>query len=133
MKIGFGRDANWQAHLDSATHSKNKRLSIKPSRTFSTQSPKVWPRKTALIPQMPGQLKRLPSFLILHCPCCDSPGCYLTVRLAQISLFTLLNLFYIYYHLRCQGLIQKPAGGWFCDDECKRNARFTVQKWRRQK
>jgi len=27
--------------------------------------------------------------------CCDSPGCYLTVRLAQISPFTLLNSFYI--------------------------------------
>jgi len=34
VKIGFGRDTNWQAHLDSATHSKNERLSIKPSKSI---------------------------------------------------------------------------------------------------
>lgn len=39
---------------------------------------------------------------------CDSPGCYLV------------------YHLTCRGLIEKPSGGWFCDDECKRNAGFRV-------
>ncbi|KAF8226536.1 hypothetical protein L208DRAFT_1406855 [Tricholoma matsutake] len=39
---------------------------------------------------------------------CDSPGCYLV------------------YHLTCHGLIEKPSGGWFCDDECKRNVGFRV-------
>jgi len=34
VKIGFGRDTNWQAHLDSATHSKNDCLSIKPSKSI---------------------------------------------------------------------------------------------------
>jgi len=34
VKIGFGGDANWQAHLDSATHSKNEHLSIKPSKSI---------------------------------------------------------------------------------------------------
>ncbi|KDR81053.1 hypothetical protein GALMADRAFT_91766 [Galerina marginata CBS 339.88] len=37
---------------------------------------------------------------------CDAPGCALT------------------YHLSCQGLFEKPTGGWFCDDECKKNAGF---------
>lgn len=42
----------------------------------------------------------------------DSPGCHLV------------------YHLTCQGLVAKPVGGWFCDDECQRNAGFTVCKCR---
>ena len=31
------------------------------------------------------------------------------------------------YHLSCQGLFDKPVGGWFCnDDECKKNAGYQV-------
>lgn len=66
---------------------------------------------------------------------CDSPGCYLVV-----SLFHFTDYDYqkdspseiIQYHLTCRGLVKKPAGRWFCDDECRRNAGFTVRKRRRR-
>ncbi|KAF9547125.1 hypothetical protein CPC08DRAFT_729779 [Agrocybe pediades] len=40
--------------------------------------------------------------------CCQAPGCGLK------------------YHLRCRGLLEKPSGNWFCDDDCKENAGFRV-------
>ncbi|GJE96780.1 hypothetical protein PsYK624_129860 [Phanerochaete sordida] len=35
------------------------------------------------------------------------------------------------YHLACRGLLERPIGGWFCDDECTENAGFRVAKRRR--
>ncbi|GJE96106.1 hypothetical protein PsYK624_122990 [Phanerochaete sordida] len=35
------------------------------------------------------------------------------------------------YHLACRGLLERPIGGWFCDDECTENAGFRVTKRRR--
>ena len=32
------------------------------------------------------------------------------------------------FHLSCQGLLEKPAGGWFCDRDCRENAGFRVGK-----
>ena len=37
--------------------------------------------------------------------------------------------------ISCQGLFNKLVGGWFCDDECKKNAGYRVgggQKRRRR-
>ena len=37
--------------------------------------------------------------------------------------------------MTCRGELSKPQGGWFCDDECKKNAGFRVgnaQKRRRK-
>ena len=31
------------------------------------------------------------------------------------------------YHLLCQGLVDKPVGGWFCNNECKKNAGYRVE------
>ncbi|KAF8811359.1 hypothetical protein BYT27DRAFT_7089776, partial [Phlegmacium glaucopus] len=47
--------------------------------------------------------------------CCDAPGCGLT------------------YHLTCQGLFEKPSGGWFCDDECRKNAGWRVGSRKRRR
>ncbi|KAF9536886.1 hypothetical protein CPC08DRAFT_771425 [Agrocybe pediades] len=46
---------------------------------------------------------------------CDAPGCELT------------------YHLSCQGLLVRPTGGWFCDDDCKKNAGFRVGSRKRRR
>ncbi|KAF8908218.1 hypothetical protein CPB84DRAFT_1744383 [Gymnopilus junonius] len=37
------------------------------------------------------------------------------------------------YHLSYQGKLEKPIGGWFCDDECKKNAGFTVRNAKRRR
>jgi len=75
-----------------------------------------------LIAAPPLSLIRKISFVVIHQ---DIILWY--YRISQIDSSTLLNLF-IKYHLTCQALILKPAGGWFCDDECKWNAGFTVRK-----
>ena len=63
---------------------------------------------------------------------CDAPGCGLTV--SYILHCYNLDLPHIQYHLTCQGLFEKPSGGWFCDDECRKNAGWQVggQKHRRR-
>ena len=64
---------------------------------------------------------------------CDSPGCYLVVSQLNFATHSRdLPAVIIQYHLTCRGLVEKPAGGWFCDDDCRRNAGFTVRKRRRR-
>ena len=67
---------------------------------------------------------------LLHC---DAPGCCLTVSV--LSGFGGLNLLIMrpQYHLSCQGLFDKPVGGWFCDDECKKNAGYRVGGGRKRR
>ena len=62
---------------------------------------------------------------------CNAPGCGLTVSDSSFT-FSLLNLSWTQYHLTCQGLFEKPPGGWFCDDECKKNSGWQVGKRRRR-
>jgi len=65
VKIGFGGDANWQAHLDSTTHSKNERLSIKPSKSiknFFNSKPKGLASENSPCSSDAGAAKA-PSFL----------------------------------------------------------------------
>ena len=39
-----------------------------------------------------------------------------------------LIIFYSQYHMTCRGELSKPQWGWFCDDECKKNAGFGIGK-----
>ena len=57
---------------------------------------------------------------------CNAPGCNLTVCKCTNIIFSLvvltkLIIFYSQYHMTCRGELSKPQGGWFCDDECKKN------------
>ena len=57
---------------------------------------------------------------------CNAPGCNLTVCKCTNIIFPLvvltkLIIFYSQYHMTCRGELSKPQGGWFCDDECKKN------------
>jgi hypothetical protein len=63
---------------------------------------------------------------------CNAPGCGLTVSDSTFT-FSLLNLPWTQYHLTCQGLFEKPSGGWFCDDECKKNAGWRVGSRKRRR
>jgi hypothetical protein len=40
----------------------------------------------------------------------------------------LLMFLLFQFHLSCQGLLEKPSGGWFCDSDCRENAGFRVGK-----
>ena len=55
---------------------------------------------------------------------CDAPGCHLTVSV--LTGFGRLNLVIMspQYHLPCQGLFDKSVGGWFCNNECQKNAGY---------
>ena len=67
---------------------------------------------------------------------CNAPGCNLTVRKCGPHIFPLtskLTIFYSQYHMTCRGELSKPQGGWFCDDECKKNAVFRVGKARKRR
>ena len=35
--------------------------------------------------------------------------------------------------MTCRGELSKPQGGWFCDDDCKKNAGFRVGKARKRR
>ena len=63
---------------------------------------------------------------------CNAPGCNLTVCKRAHTIFPLvlikLIIFYSQYHMACRGELSKPQGGWFCDDECKKNAGFYIRK-----
>ena len=63
---------------------------------------------------------------------CNAPGCNLTVCKRAHTIFPLvlskLIIFYSQYHMACRGELSKPQGGWFCDDECKKNAGFHIGK-----
>ena len=65
---------------------------------------------------------------------CDAPGCNLTVCKCTyiFPLTSKLIIFYSQYHMTYRGELSKPQGGWFCDDECKKNAGFRVGKARKQ-
>ena len=62
---------------------------------------------------------------------CDAPGCHLTVSVLRG--FGRLLIMSPQYHLSCQGLVDKPVGGWFCDDECKKNAGYRVGGGRKRR
>ena len=58
---------------------------------------------------------------------CDAPGCHLTVSVLSGFGGLYFTDYEPQYHLSCQGLFDKPVGGWFCDDdECKKNAGYQV-------
>ena len=60
------------------------------------------------------------------------PGCGLTLSDPSFT-FTLLNLPWTQYHIKCQGLFEKPPGRWFCDDEAKKNAGWQVLGTRKRR
>ena len=53
---------------------------------------------------------------------CNFPGCYLVVS----SLLHWLISFNHIVSFDMLRFVEKPAGGWFCDDDCKRNVSFRV-------
>ena len=60
--------------------------------------------------------------------CCDGPLCTEKVCISA-SIYTHSWAHYFQFHLSCQGLLERLAGGWFCDSDCKENAGFRVRKW----
>jgi hypothetical protein len=64
---------------------------------------------------------------------CDAPGCRLTVRVSIGGFTGFLLIVNPQYHLSCQGLFERPVGGWFCDDECKKNAGYRVGGGRKRR
>ncbi|EDR03916.1 uncharacterized protein LACBIDRAFT_331070 [Laccaria bicolor S238N-H82] len=50
---------------------------------------------------------------------CADEGCETVVEDQDLLCCGACNLV---YHLTCRGLVERPAGGWFCDDDCKANA-----------
>ena len=37
------------------------------------------------------------------------------------------------YHLTCRGLVERPIGEWYCDDECRKNGGGRVTSGRKQR
>ena len=37
------------------------------------------------------------------------------------------------YHLTCRGLVERPIGEWYCDDECHKNGGGRVTSGRKQR
>jgi hypothetical protein len=69
---------------------------------------------------------------------CNAPGCQCNLTVGKevhhdIFPLTKLIILYSQYHMTCRGKLSKPQGGWFCDDECKKNAGFRVGKARKRR
>ncbi|KIK05233.1 hypothetical protein K443DRAFT_675348 [Laccaria amethystina LaAM-08-1] len=77
-------------------------------------------------PQVPcrGYELKLPDSL------CADEGCETVIEERDLLRCGACNLV---YHLTCRGLIERPGGGWFCDDECKANAGGRVVSTRKRR